>query len=240
MSARGRSTCRDVMLFVRRSLRMLGVALCIPSVVPSSGQTLENPGLAYVVSPPPATRGTMPNYLPKLPPESTGRVPQVSAHGARFRTGCRSCRLRPRHVRRRHHAESSAASRRHRHAGHRAHHRRGGFARHRWHLPRQHRGVANASNRQGGDRRYAPRRRRGTRSSMDQGCVARSNCNTGAALRSQSCRSGDRNRAAMNQQFAVIDLRKSQLSLTSAAVLCHFISASSRMRGAADWRLGGT
>jgi hypothetical protein len=54
------------------------------------------------------------------------------------------------------------------------------------------------------------------------------------------CRCAVCNHAAMNQQVAIIDLRKSQLSPTSAALLCHFISASSRTHGDACWRLGGT
>lgn len=165
MSAGGRLTCRDAMLCVRRAIWMFGLALCILSVALAPGQALEDSGLAYVVSPPPATRQMMPNYLPKLPPENSARIPQLAAHSVRrLRPGCRSCQLRPRHVRRctrcRHRTENSGASRHCRHAGHCAYHRRGGFEQHRRHLPRQHGIVVNGSNRQDGDHRHAPRRRR--------------------------------------------------------------------------------
>src|SRR5262249_21172341 len=83
----------------------------------------------------------------------------------------------------------------------------------------------------------------GTASKTSALAAAKASCgdwNIDALPRNTGCCSRGRNLAAMNQQVAVIDLRKSQLSPTSAAVLCHFISASSRTRGDADWRLGGT
>jgi hypothetical protein len=157
MSARGRLTCRDAMLCLRRSHWVFCLALYISSLAPAPGEALAHPGLAYVVSPPPATRQMMPNYLPKLPPESTARVPRVSAHSApRLRAGCRSCRLRPRHIRRcahcRHGVENPSASRRHHRAGHRAHHRHGHFGQHQRHVPRHHKRALNDRS------RSAPRR----------------------------------------------------------------------------------
>ena len=245
MSASGRFTCCDVMLCVLRSIWMFGLVLCVTTIAPSAAETPDNPGLAYVVSPPPATRGLMPNYLPKLPPESTATVPQVPAHGARrFRIGCRSCQPRPRHVRRcahcRHRMENSAASHRYRRAGHHVHHRHGHFEQRRSRPPRHHiKGF-------GGGHRHVPRRWHETLGSMEQCCVASrarvsySDRNCDSLPYPAGCRYAVRNPAAMNQQVAIIDLRKSQLSPTSAALMCHFISASSRTRGDAYWRLGGT
>jgi hypothetical protein len=244
MSARGRFTCRNAMHCVRRWISMFGLALCIPSIAPLLGQTLETSGLAYVVSPPPATRGMMPNYLPKPPPESTATVPQVSAHGARrLRAGCRSCQPRPYHVRHcahcRHRVENPDASHRYRHTSRRAHQRHGHFKQRRWRLPRHHLKAINGSH------RHAPRRRRDTLGSMDQCCIASrvlvsyGDWTCDSSPYQPGCRYDIRNPALMNQQVAIIDLTKSQLSPTSAAVMCHFISASSRTRGDADWRLGG-
>jgi hypothetical protein len=279
MSARGRLTCRDAMLCARRSHRIFGLVLCILSLAPAPGQALEHAEFAYVVSPPPATRQTMPNYLPKLPPESTAGIPLHSAHSPpRLRAGCQSCQLRPRHLRRcahcRHRAEHPAAS--HRRTGHRAYHRRGHFDQHRRHVPRHH-SIS-------GRNRSAPRRWHSTLGSLAQchnamdeirrclraessllhgthaaRCAPRSgetvskkmfgslatrtsrcDWNLDTSLRAAGCCFLNRNLAAMNQQVAIIDLRKPQLSPTSAAVLCHFISASDRTRGAADWRPGGT
>jgi hypothetical protein len=243
MSARGRFTCRDVMLLMRCSIRIFGLALCIPSIAPSLGRTLETRGLAYVVSPPPATRGMMPNYLPKLPPESTASIPQVSAHSApRFRVGCRSCEPRPHHVRRCAHChryvENPATPRRYRHASHRLYHRRGHFEQHRSHLSRHHTKRL--------DGKHAPRRWSDKLGSMDRCCIASRlrvsyrDWNCDSSPYQAGCHCTVRNLAPMNQQVAIIDLRKSQLSPTSAAVMCHFISASNRTRGDADWRLGGT
>jgi hypothetical protein len=244
MSASGRFTCCDVMLFVLRSIWTFGLALHATTIVPSAAETQQNPGLAYVVSPPPATRGLMPNYLPKLPPESTASVPQPSTHGARrFRLGCRSCQPRPR-VRRcvncRHRTENPAAPHRHRRAGHRAHHRRGHFGQRRSHLPRLY--VKGP----GRSHRHAPRRWRERLGFMEQCCVASRtrlsyrDWNCDSLPYRAGCRRAARNSAAMNPQVAIIDRRKSQLSPTSAAVMCHFISASSRTHGDAYWRLGGT
>ena len=240
MSACGRFTCCDVMLGVLRSIWMFGLVLCVVTVAPSAGETQDNPGLAYVVSPPPATRGLMPNYLPKLPPESTATVPRVSMHRAPgFRAGCRSCQPRPRHVRRRHRLENPAARHRYRRAGHRIYHRHGHFEQRRPHLPRHH------MKRSGGSHRHAPRRWHGASGFPTQCCIAMLELRRSAAIcgidafpPARSC--ADCNHAAMNQQVAIIDPRKSQVSPTSAAVLRHFMSASNRTRGDADWRLGGT
>jgi hypothetical protein len=262
MSARGRLTCRDAMLCLRRSHWVFCLALYISSLAPAPGEALAHPGLAYVVSPPPATRQMMPNYLPKLPPESTAGVPRVSAHSApRLRAGCRSCRLRPRHIRRcahcRHGVENPSASRRHHRAGHRAHHRHGHFGQHQRHVPRHWRHATTPWTRfdvvfaprsllmRGtGEAHREPRAASGTTLEKFGWLVATHVSHYGwylhASLREAGCSFRDRNPAAMNQQVAIIDLRKSQLSPTSAAVLCHFISASNRTRGDADWRLGGT
>jgi hypothetical protein len=269
MSVRGHFICRDAMLCVGRAMWMFGFALAMLSAVPSPGQELENPGLAYVVSPPPATRQMMPNYLPRLPPETMTRIPHVAAHHARrLRTGCRSCHVRPRHVRRcahcRHRAENAAASRRcHRHCTYR---RRGDSEHRRRRLPHHHRRLGSMDQRLVGiselrrrldpgflltrgtpDARLVELKSkvlwRGTASKTAALAAANASCgdwNLDASSRRASCCSRDRNLAAMNQQFAAIDLRKSQLSPTSAAVLCDFISASSRTRGDADWRPGGT
>ena len=243
MSASGRFTCCDVMLCVLRSIWIYGLALYVTAIAPSGAETRETPGLAYVVSPPPATRGLMPNYLPKLPPESTATVPRVSSHGARrFRIGCRSCQPRPRHVRRcvhcRHRMANHASSHRYRRDGHSIHRRHGRFEQHRSRLPRHHiKGF-------GGGHRHVLRRWHETLGSMEQCCVASrarvccSDCNCDSLPYRHGCRCAMRNHAAMNQQVAIIDHRKSQLSPTSAALMCHFISASSRTRGDAYWRLG--
>src|SRR5262249_52258481 len=269
MSARGHFTCRDAMLCARRSMWMFGLALAMLSVAPLSSQELDNPGLANVVSPPPATRQLMPNDLPKLPPETTARVPHLAAHTARrLRTGCRSCRARPRHARRcahcRHRMENAGASRRCRRAGHCAYHRRGRFEHRRWRLQRHHRAQGSIDPRfvemdmlrcrlhlgfsltlGTPDARLVELKGEplstGTASKTSALAAAnasRSDWSCDVSPHRPTCGSQDRNLAAMNQQFAVIDLRKSQLSPTSAAVLCHFISASSRTRGDADWRPG--
>ncbi|SRR6266851_904151 len=114
--------------------------------------------LAYVVSPPPATREVMPRYLPRLPPEDAARIPQVATRSARrLRAGCRCGHLRPRHARRcthcRHRAEEHlGAPRRCRHAGHCATHRHGRSEQRRWRRLHLHRKAANGINGQGGDR----------------------------------------------------------------------------------------
>ena len=113
--------------------------------------------LAYVVSPPPATREVMPRYLPRLPPEDAARIPQVATRSARrLRTGCRCGHLRPRHARRcthcRHRAEHLGAPRRCRHASHCATHRHGRSEQRRWRRPHFHRKAVNGNNGQGGDR----------------------------------------------------------------------------------------
>jgi hypothetical protein len=89
------------MLRVRCSIRTLGVALCLLPLASSSIQAREHAALAYVVSPPPATREVMPRYLPRLPPETTARIPQTAAGGAhRVRAGLRRGHRRSRHIRR--------------------------------------------------------------------------------------------------------------------------------------------
>jgi hypothetical protein len=113
--------------------------------------------LAYVVSPPPATREVMPRYLPRLPPEDAARIPQVATRSARrLRVGCRCGHLRPRHARRcthcRHRAEHLGAPRRCRHAGHCATHRHGRSEQRRWRRPHLHRKAVNGIDGQGGDR----------------------------------------------------------------------------------------
>jgi hypothetical protein len=245
MSASGRFTCCDVMLGALRSICMFGLALCVTTIAPSAAETQGHPGLAYVVSPPPATRGLMPNYLPKLPPENTATVPQVSTHGARrLRTFCRSCQPRPRHVRRcvhcRHRMDNPAAPHRHRRAGHRVHRRHGHVEQRQPHLPRHRmKGF-------GRSHRHAPRRWHESLGSMEQCCIASrpqvafSDWSCDSLPYRPGCRCAVRNPAPMNQQVAIIGLRKSQLPPTSAALMCHFISASSTTRGDAYWRLGGT
>lgn len=180
MSACGRFTCCDVMLCVLRSIWMFGLALCVTTIAPSAAETQDNPGLAYVVSPPPATRGLMPNYLPKLPPETTAGIPQISLHRRpHFRVGCRSCQPRPRHVRHclhcRHRTENRTAPH-HRRAGHRVYHRHGLFEQHRSHLPRRH------LKRSGGNHRHAPRRWHGASGSPPQCCIAMSELRRSATI----------------------------------------------------------
>jgi hypothetical protein len=107
------------------------IALGSVSVAPSPGLAQDDPELAYVVSPPPATRGLMPNYLPRLPPETAARVPQVAAHGVhRFRVACRHCgHLRRRYAERctrcRHRMDHQGVSKRCRYNRHCVNHRRG-------------------------------------------------------------------------------------------------------------------
>jgi hypothetical protein len=126
-------------------------------IVARSGRASSAAALAYVVSPPPATREVMPRYLPRLPPEDAARIPQVATRSARrLRTGCRCGHLRPRHARRcthcRHRAEHLGAPRRCRHAGHCATHPHGRSELRRWRPHRLHRKAVNGINGQGGDR----------------------------------------------------------------------------------------
>ena len=126
-------------------------------IVARSGRASSAAALAYVVSPPPATREVMPRYLPRLPPEDAARIPQVATRSARrLRTGCRCGHLRPRHARRcthcRHRAEHLGAPRRCRHASHCATHRHGRSEQRRWRRPHFHRKAVNGNNGQGGDR----------------------------------------------------------------------------------------
>jgi hypothetical protein len=152
-------TRRGLVLCVQCSIWMFGVALWLVSVTPSTSQAQGTSDLvlAYVVSPPPATREVMPRYLPQLPPERAARIPQVATRSAsRLRTGCRCGHLRPRHARRcthcRHRSEHLRALRRCRHAGHCATHRRGRSEQRRRHPPHLHRKAVNGINGQGGDR----------------------------------------------------------------------------------------
>ena len=126
-------------------------------IVARRGRASRSAALAYVVSPPPATREVMPRYLPQLPPENAVRIPQVATRSARrLRAGCRCGHLRPRHARRcthcRHRAENLGAPRRSRHAGHCATHRHGRSEQRRWRRPHLHRKAVNGINGQGGDR----------------------------------------------------------------------------------------
>jgi len=126
-------------------------------IVARSGRASSAAALAYVVSPPPATREVMPRYLPRLPPEDAARIPQVATRSARrLRAGCRCGHLRPRHARRcmhcRHRAEHLGAPRRCRHGGHCATHRHGRSELRRWRPHRLHRKAANGIDGQGGDR----------------------------------------------------------------------------------------
>jgi hypothetical protein len=126
-------------------------------IVARSGRASSAAALAYVVSPPPATREVMPRYLPRLPPEDAARIPQVATRSARrLRTGCRCGHLRPRHARRcthcRHRAEHLGAPRRCRHAGHCATHRHGRSELRRWRPHRFHRKAVNGIDGRGGDR----------------------------------------------------------------------------------------
>ena len=126
-------------------------------IVARSGRASSAAALAYVVSPPPATREVMPRYLPRLPPEDAVRIRQVATRSARrLRTGCRCGHLRPRHARRcmhcRHRAEHLGAPRRCRHGGHCATHRHGRSELRRWRPHRLHRKAANGIDGQGGDR----------------------------------------------------------------------------------------
>lgn len=123
------SAHRRLIACVQCLICLLELAPWSLSIAPSPGLAEEDPELAYVVSPPPATRGLMPNYLPKLPPESATRGPQV-AHGARrLRVVCRHCRhLRRRYAERctrcRHRMERQAVSSRCHYGRHCANHRR--------------------------------------------------------------------------------------------------------------------
>jgi len=126
-------------------------------IVVRSGRASSAAALAYVVSPPPATREVMPRYLPRLPPEDAARIPQVATRSARrLRTGCRCGHLRPRHARRcthcRHRSEHLGAPRRCRHAGHCAIHRHGRSEQRRWRRHHLHRKAVNGIDGQGGDR----------------------------------------------------------------------------------------
>jgi hypothetical protein len=125
-------------------------------IVARSGRASSAAALAYVVSPPPATREVMPRYLPRLPPDDAARIPQVATRSARrLRTGCRCGHLRPRHARRcthcRHRAEHLGAPRRCRHAGHCATHRHGRSEQRRWRRHHLHRKAVNGINGQAGD-----------------------------------------------------------------------------------------
>jgi hypothetical protein len=71
-------------------IRLFGAALPFLSLVPSMAHAREGTIMTYVASPPLATREVMPNYLPKLPPESTVRVRQIAPGNTRHvRVDCR-------------------------------------------------------------------------------------------------------------------------------------------------------
>jgi len=153
----GSLTCRVLMPCLRSSIRMLGVALCLLSVMPSPSRAKGTVALAYVVSPPPATREVMPRYLPQLPRETTTRIRQVASPSARrLRAGCWCGHRRLRHPQRcarcRHRVRNLGASRRCRHAHHCSTHRRGHSERHRWRPPQLRRKAVNGINGQIGDR----------------------------------------------------------------------------------------
>jgi hypothetical protein len=81
MSARGGFTCYNLVLCAPRSIWMFGMLLLL-AVAPSSSLARSSMGLtllAYEVSPPPATRGVMPSYLPRISPKDAQPMPLVAA-----------------------------------------------------------------------------------------------------------------------------------------------------------------
>jgi hypothetical protein len=96
---RNRVTRLDRIAGLRSWNRLFGAALLFLSLAPSMAHAAEGVKLTYVVSPPRATREVMPNYLPKLPPESTVRVRQIATGNARHvRVDCRRHHRRGSHA----------------------------------------------------------------------------------------------------------------------------------------------
>ena len=145
MPTHGGFTRQNSMLRTPRSIWMLGMALLLLAVAPSWGGARSSVSLAlgdsgwrsafgYVVSPPPATRATMPNYLPRLPPEDAQPHRPVAANTRapliHLRTRCFCGPHRPRHgrsCRHWHHGAGSGAAHHCRHAGACGHNARGSF-----------------------------------------------------------------------------------------------------------------
>jgi hypothetical protein len=109
MPRRAHSTARSLQFGTPRWIGMLGMALLLLVLTPTSSEARSGSRptrLAYVVSPPPATRGMMPSYLPRLPKDAEP-MPSVAAErrpsphqlAARRPHGHHL----PRHLRQRHH-----------------------------------------------------------------------------------------------------------------------------------------
>src|SRR5262245_41763396 len=106
-SSRNGVTRLDGISGLRSWIRLFGAALPFLWLAPSMARAPEGVKLTYVVSPPQATRGVMPNYLPKLPPESAVRTRQIATSNVRPRRV--DCRCR-------HHRQGQVKrSKRHRH-----------------------------------------------------------------------------------------------------------------------------
>lgn len=188
--------CLDILRFMQRSRQnsmlrtprwiwMLGMALLLLAVAPSwsearssVGQALGDPGwrsaFGYVVSPPPATRATIPNYLPRLPPEEAQPHRPVAANTraplVHVRTRCFCGHHRPRHgrsCRHCHHGAGSGAAHHCGHAGACGHNGRGRFEQR--HQQRQLNSVPedgkgrNVTDQRRGNRRVGKHRRRHAR-----------------------------------------------------------------------------
>jgi hypothetical protein len=73
--------------FGRALLMGVGAALLI-AMIPPQGHA-QNAALAYVLSPPPATRGVLPRYLPSISPKDAQPIPPVAADAPASRSAWR-------------------------------------------------------------------------------------------------------------------------------------------------------
>ena len=124
MLAFGGFTCHNL-IRAPRAIRMLGIALLLLAVAPSWSEARSHLSLAigtsgsrsafaYEVSPPPATRATLPNYLPRLPPENVRPHRSVAADERapliRLRNRCFCGHHRPHHAQSCRHCRHGAGS----------------------------------------------------------------------------------------------------------------------------------
>jgi hypothetical protein len=177
MPTRAGFTCRNSVFRTPCSIWMLGMALLLLAVAPSWSEARSSISLApgdpgwrsafgYVVSPPPATRRVMPNYLPRLPPEGAQPHRPLAADTRapliRVRTRCSCGHHRPRHgrsCRHCHHGAGSGAAHHCRHAGACGHNGRGRFEQRQLSSAPEGSEGHNVTHRRRGNRRVGKHRR---------------------------------------------------------------------------------